>query len=120
MKFYKVHSAKFKNDKVIFVPETAPFNKIPATEPIPREPSQSKSEPTEKKGIEDFEAEFGFAPIVDYFSPLEAHWREKIEAMDSFEIINVYDHGDYCEHYRYLCYEELMSRDDTMEILFSN
>ena len=78
------------------------------------------SKKAEVKKVPDeafFFEKFGLPPIVDV-SPMGMEWKKQISQMETSEIIERYDSDEYCDEYRYYCYEELKFRynNNTLEI----
>lgn len=78
-----------------------------------KKPIQDKVKKDETKQVPDeelFFEKFGLPPIVGMYSQMGKEWKKQISLMETDEIVENYDSDEYCEEYRYYCYEELKSR----------
>ncbi len=76
----------------------------------PIQETKAKVEDIQKPDEELFFEKFGLPPIVDMYSPMGKDWKKQISQMESSDIIDNYDSNEYCDEYRYYCYEELKNR----------
>lgn len=58
-----------------------------------------------------FEQKYGLPPYVNQISSLNNEWKIAIMQMGTTDILSIYDNvEEYCNEYRFLCYEELWKR----------
>lgn len=88
----------------------------------PEKPVKIEAEEPSYEQIEENEitALLGVPPKCSETSGFNEEWKQQLEALSTREVLERYDSEEWCEEYRYLCYQELSKRKDLENVLFES
>lgn len=90
-----------------------------------KEPEISSKFDDEEPSYEQIEeneitALLGVPPKCSETSGFNKEWKQQLKALSTREVLERYDSEEWCEEYRYLCYQELSKRKDLENVLFES